>query len=50
MATPENDPLWFVSFDSLLKILFDEQLWMIHRPTAPATFAEFRRLFSPDQW
>jgi hypothetical protein len=29
MATPENDPLWFLSFDGLLKIVFDEQLWPI---------------------
>lgn len=27
MSTPENDPLWFLSFDSLLKIIFDDQLW-----------------------
>jgi hypothetical protein len=27
MATPENDPLWFLSFDALLKIVFDSQLW-----------------------
>jgi hypothetical protein len=27
MATPENDPLWFLSFESLLKIIFDEKLW-----------------------
>jgi hypothetical protein len=27
MATPENDPLWFLSFDGLLKIIFDDQLW-----------------------
>jgi len=27
MATPENDPLWFLSFDSLLKIIFEPQLW-----------------------
>ena len=27
MATPEHDPLWFLSFDSLLKIIFDEKLW-----------------------
>ena len=27
MALPENDPLWFLSFDILLKIVFDDQLW-----------------------
>src|SRR5690242_7265832 len=27
MATPETDPLWFISFDALLKIVFDDQLW-----------------------
>lgn len=27
MSTPENDPLWFLSFDSLLKIIFDRKLW-----------------------
>lgn len=27
MATGENDPLWFISFDSLLKLLYDDQLW-----------------------
>jgi hypothetical protein len=27
MSTPENDPLWFLSFDSLLKIIFDDALW-----------------------
>jgi hypothetical protein len=27
MATPENDPLWFLSFEALLKIIFDDQLW-----------------------
>jgi hypothetical protein len=29
MATPENDPLWFLSLDSLLKIIFDTQLWSL---------------------
>ena len=24
---PENDPLWFLSFESLLKIIFDDRLW-----------------------
>lgn len=32
MATPENDPLWFLSFDSLLKIVFDVQLWHVFEP------------------
>src|SRR5215510_1982757 len=27
MATPEDDPLWFLSFDSLLKIVWDDALW-----------------------
>src|SRR5947208_2369783 len=27
MATAENDPLWFLSFDALLKLLFDDELW-----------------------
>jgi hypothetical protein len=29
MATPENDPLWFLSFEALLRIVFDDQLWPI---------------------
>lgn len=29
MSTPENDPLWFLSFDSLTKIIFDRQLWRL---------------------
>jgi hypothetical protein len=32
MATAENDPLWFISFDSLLKILFDRKLWKLFLP------------------
>ena len=32
MATPENDPLWFISFDSLLTILFDRYLWPLFHP------------------
>ncbi len=32
MATPENDPLWFISFDSLLRILFDRKLWPMFVP------------------
>jgi hypothetical protein len=29
ISTPENDPLWFISFDSLLKIVFDSKLWKL---------------------
>jgi hypothetical protein len=29
MATPENDPLWYLSFGSVLKIMSDKQLWPI---------------------
>jgi len=29
ISTPENDPLWFISFDSLLKIIFDSKLWKL---------------------
>lgn len=29
MSTPENDPLWFLSFDALLKIVFDRKLWKL---------------------
>ena len=29
MATPETDPLWFISFDAPLKIVFDDQLWKL---------------------
>src|SRR5262245_45953317 len=32
MATAENDPLWFLSFDSLLLILFDAKLWKLFHP------------------
>ncbi|HSB73922.1 MAG TPA: hypothetical protein VLT62_31735 [Candidatus Methylomirabilis sp.] len=32
MATPENDPLWFLSFDSLVKIVFDRKLWRLFEP------------------
>lgn len=32
MATPENDHLWFISFDALLKILLDDQLWPLFAP------------------
>jgi hypothetical protein len=27
MSTPETDPLWYLSFDSLLQIVFDRKLW-----------------------
>lgn len=29
MSTPENDPLWFLSLDSLMKIVFDRKLWRL---------------------
>lgn len=32
MSTPENDPLWFLSFDSLAKIVFDKALWLLFEP------------------
>lgn len=32
MSTPETDPLWFLSFESLLKVLFDPTLWRLFRP------------------
>ncbi len=32
MSTPETDPLWFLSFDSLLRIIFDQKLWPIFHP------------------
>ena len=32
MATPEDDPLWFISFDALLTILFDRYLWPLFLP------------------
>jgi hypothetical protein len=32
MATPESDPLWFLSFDSLLRLLFDQKLWKLFSP------------------
>lgn len=31
ISTHENDPLWFISFDSLLKIIFDAKLWKLFR-------------------
>jgi hypothetical protein len=27
ISTPENDPLWFISFDTLLKIIFHPKMW-----------------------
>lgn len=27
MSTPENDPLWFLSLDSLTKVVFDRKFW-----------------------
>jgi hypothetical protein len=32
MSTAENDPLWFISFDVLVKILFDDKLWPLFEP------------------
>ncbi len=32
MSTAESDPLWFISFDSLLKILYDDRLWPLFEP------------------
>ena len=29
MSTPENDPLWFLSLDSLTKIILDKKLWRL---------------------
>jgi hypothetical protein len=29
ISTPENDPLWFISFDSLLKVIFDPKHWKL---------------------
>ncbi len=29
MSTPENDPLWFLSFDSLVKVVLDRKLWKL---------------------
>ncbi len=31
ISTRENDPLWFISLDSLLKIIFDAKLWKLFR-------------------
>lgn len=32
MATPENDPLWFISFDTLTKLILDGALWPLFEP------------------
>ena len=32
MATPEHDPLWFISLDSLLAIVFDRYFWRLFFP------------------
>ncbi len=32
MSTPENDPLWYLSFDSLIKLIFDKILWGLFKP------------------
>lgn len=32
MSTPETDPLWYLSFDSLLKIIYDRKLWRLFQP------------------
>jgi hypothetical protein len=32
MATPETDPLWFISFDSLTNIVQDRRLWHLFAP------------------
>jgi hypothetical protein len=32
MATPETDPIWFLSFDSLLKIVFHKRVWRYFCP------------------
>ena len=32
MATPEKDPIWFLSFESLLKIIFHKRLWRHFHP------------------
>lgn len=32
MATPENDPLWFLPLEGLLRIIFDETLWPVFEP------------------
>jgi hypothetical protein len=31
ISTPENDPLWFISFDSLLKVIFDPKHWKLFK-------------------
>jgi len=42
MATLESDPLWFISFDSLLAIVCDEQLWPLFE-----TYLIAKRLLEP---
>lgn len=32
MVTAETDPLWFLSFDALLKIVFDQKTWPYFEP------------------
>jgi hypothetical protein len=32
MTTAENDPLWFISFDALTKLLLDDHLWPLFEP------------------
>ena len=32
ISTPESDPLWFVSFDTLLKIIFHPKMWKRFEP------------------
>ena len=33
MATPETDPLWFISLDSLFRIVLDGHLWHLFHPS-----------------
>lgn len=44
MSTAENDPLWFISFDTLLKIILDRKLWK-HFETYLTTKALLRAKF-----
>jgi len=32
ISTPENDPLWFISLDTLLKIIFHDKMWKRFAP------------------
>lgn len=32
MSTPENDPVWFLTFDDLLKLILDVKLWPLFYP------------------